>query len=175
VSAAFYKTSDATALAALATYDAELANVNRIGNEFAAHFGGTLLLGSDLHGCSVAGLRFSPAKDDPLWTKPDAQRAGIQRPRTAVSGAGKGQKAAMAELLADWSARFPAERANLEPVLTAMGADWGSLLFCGFAMFQHGGAIYAATGAKLAPCMQEILASEYNAAKTAFESTKAKS
>lgn len=63
-------------------------------------------------------------------------------------------------------------KADLAPVLAAMGTDWGNLFFTGIAFFQHDGAIYVSTSAKLAPCMVEILASEYNAAKAAYESMK---
>lgn len=78
----------------------------------------------------------------------------------------------MAELSAGWKARFTTVKADLEPVLAAIGTDWGSLFFCSFALFRHDGAIYVSTSAKLAPCMVEILASEYNAAKAAYESMK---
>jgi hypothetical protein len=173
MSAAFYKTSDPAVLAAMAAYEREVGSVFAAGKEFSAHYGGKLLTRADLHGRSVAGLCFEPAKDDPLWTKPDAQQAGMQRPRTSLKGATKEQRAALAELAAGWRVRFPSAKADLEPVLATMGTDWGSLFFTNFAMFQHEGAVYASTGAKLAPCMVEILSSEYAAAKAAYELTKA--
>ncbi len=175
MSAAFYKSSDAAVLSALAAYEAEVAIVAAAGKQFAAHFGGKPLTRGDLMGRRVAGLCFEPAKDDPMWTKPDAKQAGMQRPRASVKGATKEQRAALAELSADWEARFPTVKADLAPVLTAMGSDWGNLIFCGFAMFRHdGGAVYVATSAPLAPCMVEILASEYSAAKAVYESAKEK-
>jgi hypothetical protein len=173
MSTTFYKTNDAAALAAMAIYDEHVAEVRKAGAEFAAHYGGTLLARADLHGYSIAGLCFHPEKNDPLWTKPDPKSAGMQRPRTSIKSATKEQRAELAELLAGWQARFPIAKADLEPVLTAMGTDWGNLFFCGFAMFQHNGCIYVATGAKLAPVMQEILGSEYNAAKSAHRAIKA--
>lgn len=172
MSRAFYKTSDPAVLAALAAYESDVDAVRAAGAEFAKHFGGKMVVTSGLHGCGVAGLRFNPAKTDPLWTKPDAQRANMQRPRATVKGATKEQKAALAELSADWQARFPKEKADLEPVLAVVGTDWGNLFFCGFDMYQHDGHVYASTSAKLAPCMVEILASEYSAAKAAHESIK---
>lgn len=173
MSAAFYKTSDADVLAAMADYNLTCAAVGKVGAEFAAHYGGMLLARRDLHGYSVAGLLFNPAKDDPLWTKPDPQFAGMQRPRSTLKGATKEQRAALAELSAGWKVRFPKAKADFEPVLTAMGTDWGNLFFCGFDMFQHGGCLYVATSAKLAPCMQEILSSEHSAAKSAYQASKA--
>lgn len=171
MSAAFYKTSDPAVLRALATYEAEAAKVSAAGKAFADHFGGKLLTSSTVHGRKVAGLCFRPAKDDPLWTKPDPQRADIQRPRASLRKATKEQRLALAELRADWTARYPAEKADLSPVLASMGTDWGALFFCSFNMFQRtGGTVYVATSAQLAPCMVEIVASEYNAAKAAYES-----
>lgn len=172
MSAAFYKTSDPAVLAAMAAYEQAVAGVTAAGKEFAAHYDGKMLMRADSHGRSIAGLRFEPAKDDPLWTKPDPQQAGMQRPRTSLKGATKEQRAALAELAAGWKVRFPSAKADLAPVLAAMGTDWGNLFFTGFSMFQHDGAIYASTNAPLAPCMMEILSSEYAAAKAAYESKK---
>ena len=172
MSSAFYKTSDATVQAAIKTYGEQGAAVSAAGNEFACHFGGKLLTQANAHGRRVAGLCFSPAKDDPLWTKPDAQRAGLQQPRASLRKSTKEQRVALAELQADWKARFPTLEADMAPVLTAMGTDWGNLFFCGFAMFEHDGHIYVSTSAPLAPCMVEIVASEYSAAKAAYEKIK---
>lgn len=171
MSTAFYKSSDSELMAAWSTYKAEVGSVRAAGKEFAAHFGGKLLMHSDFHGCSVAGVCFQPAKDDPLWTKPDAQRAGEQHPRYSLRKGTKEQRQALAELLMEWSKHFPKQKADLAPVLAAMGTDWGDLFFCGIAYFQHGGAIYVSTSAKLAPCMVEILASEFNTAKAEYESS----
>lgn len=172
MTAAFYKTSDAAVLAAIKTYGEQGAAVSAAGNEFARHFGGKLLTKSNAHGRRVAGLCFSPAKDDPLWTKPDAQSAGLQKPRASLRKSTKEQRAALVELQADWQGRFPTLQADMAPVLTAMGTDWGNLFFCGFAMFEHDGHIYVSTSAPLAPCMVEIVASEYSTAKVAYESLK---
>lgn len=172
MSVAFYKTTDGAALAAWLTYEVDTAKVAAVGKAFAAHFGGQLLTRSDSHGCSIAGLRFVPAKDDPLWTKPDQQASGMQHPRCSLRKGTKEQRQALAALLIDWTAHFPKEKADLAPVLAAMGTDWGALFFSGIQFFVHDNAIYVSTSAKLAPCMVEILASEYNAAKAAYESIK---
>jgi hypothetical protein len=172
MSAAFYKTTDGAALAAWVNYEVDAAKVGAAGQAFAAHFGGMLLIRADSHGRSIAGLRFSPAKDDPLWTKPDQQANGRQHPRASLKKATKEQRQALVALQADWEARFPREKADLAPVLAAMGTDWGNLFFTGIKFFVHDGAIYVSTSAKLAPCMVEILASEYNAARAAYESIK---
>lgn len=173
MSDAFYKTSAPNVLGAMATYEADGKSVAAAGTAFAEHFGGRLLTSSTVHGREIAGLCFRPAKDDPLWTKPDAERAGMQRPRGSLRKGTKEDRTALANLQADWKARFPAVKSDLAPVLAAMGTDWGALFFSSFAMFQlDDGVVYVATSAKLALCMVEILASEYNAARTAFESAK---
>lgn len=170
MSTAFYKTSDPAVLAALSTYEAEAAKVSAAGKLFADHFGGKLLTSSTAHGRKVAGICFRPAKDDPLWTKPDPQCANAQHPRSSLRKGTKEQRLALRELQADWTARYPTEKADLAPVLASMGTSWDVLFFHGFAMFQrHGGTVYVATSAQLAPCMIEIVASEYNDAKVAYE------
>jgi hypothetical protein len=171
MSAAFYKSSDSTLMTAWSTYEAGARAVAEAGKAFAAHFCGKLLTRSDYHGRSVAGLRFVPAKDDPLWTKPDAQAHGRQQPRTSLRKSTKDDRQALAALQADWKERFPRHKADLAPVLAAMGTDWGNLFFTGISFFEHAGAIYVSTSAKLAPCMVEILASEYNAAKLEAKKT----
>lgn len=172
MSAAFYKTSDHAVLAALAAFESEASSVAATGKAFAAHYGGEMLARRDVLGYSIAGLRFHPAKDDSMWTKPDPTSAGMQRPRTSMKGASKEERAALGELRADWCARFPYGKAEFAKFLDAIGTDWGHLILCGFTMFQHDGAIYAATSAKLATCMVEIMASEYSAAKAAYENIK---
>lgn len=169
MSAAFYKTTTVAVLEAWANYEAEAALVASAGKAFAEHFGGKLLTRADAHGREVAGLRFAPAKDDPLWTKPNQQAYGRQHPRASLRKGTKEQRQALVTLQADWKARFPTEKADLAPVLAAMGTAWGALFFCGISFFEHGGAIYINTSAQLAPHMQEILASEYSAASTAYD------
>ena len=151
----------------MAAYKDQCAKVSAAGKEFADHFGGKLLIRSSVHGREVVGLCFSPTKDDPLWTKPDRQAHGMQRPRGTLQKSTKEQRAALAELQADWKARFPTEKADFEPALNSMGTSWDALFFSGYAMFPHDGKIFVSTGATLAPCMVEIVASEYNEANAA--------
>lgn len=172
MSTAFYKSSDSALLVAWPTYEAQARAVSTAGQAFAAHFGGQLLTRSDLHGRSVAGLCFVPAKDDLLWTKPDQQAAARQKPRATLRRGTKDQRQALAELQDEWKVHFPCEKADLAPVLSAMGTDRGNLFFCGFPLVMHDNAIYVSTDAKLAPRMVEILASQYNAARAAYESMK---
>lgn len=172
MSAAFYKSSDPAVLAALSAFDLEATRIASVGKAFAAHYGGEMLARRDVYGYSIAGLHFQPAKDDPLWTKPDAKQANMQRPRNSLRKAAKDQRAALAALLADWAERLPSEKAEFAPVLEAMGTDWGNLFFCGFVMFQHDGHVYVSTNAPLAPCMVEILSSEYRAANVAYDKAK---
>ena len=172
MSTAFYKTSDPAVLATWAVYKAEAEKVEAAGTAFSEHFGGKLLTYSDVHGRRVAGLRFVPVKADPLWTKPEAQAHGRQRPRSSLKKATKEQRQALAELQADYDARFPKDSADLVPVLTAFGTDWGLIVLCGIGFFEHDGVIYVSTSAPLAPCMVEIVASEYSAAKAAYEKIK---
>ena len=54
-----------------------------------------------------------------------------------------------------------------------MGTDWGCLLFVGIAYFDHADYLYVATAATLAPHMQEILGSEYQAAQQQANAVRA--
>lgn len=161
----YYKTSAPEVLAALAAYSTEAQRVRALGQVFAAKFGGTLLSRHDAHGYEVGGLRFEPRNTSPLWTVPDAKNAGAQRPRASLAKAEPDQREELKQLLADWIANFPKDRADYASVLEAIGTDWGNLLFCGISAFEVDGAFYVATSAKLNDRMVEILGSEFDAAR----------
>ncbi len=131
---------------------------------FAARFGGTECLYGDP--ARFAGLRFQPPAPRDLWRLPD--RDGIQCPRSAPRrGATAETKEAHARLLAEWKANVPTARVDSNALYAALGVGWGDFLLCGgLVMFEHGGWLYAKTGADM-PCMTEILGSEYEAARKA--------
>ena len=172
---AYYKTNAAEVLAALHLHNEESRAVQAAGKLFADHFGGTLLTQAGIHSYRVAGLAFEPKRDGRLWTLADPKMANMQRPRASITGATLEEKAALAVLKADWKARFPMQESSFAPVMAAMGTDWGVCAFNGgFALFEHDGFVYVATGAKLAACMIEIMASEYSAAREQFDAAKRK-
>ncbi len=164
---AYYKTNAPEVMAALEQHKKEVDVIRDAGLAFAKKFGGQLLARNDTRGYQIAGLVFEPRKPSRLWTHP--ADCGEQRPRQTVVKATVSEKAELAVLKASWKASFPTQESNFEPVMAAMGTSWGNCVFAGFGMFEHDGHIYVATGAKLAPCMVEILASEYGTARVAFD------
>jgi hypothetical protein len=170
----YFKTNDAEVLRLLAARKEELQAIQKLARDFATEFGGKPLYSNDLCGLQFAGLTFPTPKSSPLWTNPDPKNLNRQRPRVTVKGASAAEKVALAELRARWDASYPTQRSDFTPVLKAMGTDWGNCMFGGggFAFFEHGGFAWVTTGVKLAPCMQEVKASEYLAAKAEFERVK---
>lgn len=176
-SKAFFKTNDAAVLASLATHYAEGNNLIKKGLEFAELFeGAQFFYRNDIHGYEAAGLKFStlsPIRVDPLWTRPD-KRTGLQRPKVGSAGLTTEQKTALKALREKYESNFPRDKADFAPTLALMGTSWSQLIFCGFGMFEFEDFVYATTSAKLAPCMVEILGSEYIAAKNAYDAAKEK-
>lgn len=172
---AYYKTNDPAVMAALQERSKQVRAVLDAGKAFANAFGGgDVIWRNDSRGTEFIGVRFEPKKDARLWTHPDPKQNGIQRPRNTLQKATPDEKAELKALREKWNAEFPRIKYDMGPLLAAMGTDWGNLLFAGFGMFQHGGFLWVTTGAKLGPCMVEVLASEYKAAKAAFDASKGK-
>lgn len=172
MNALFYKTDDAAVLKALAVRAAEIKAIRNQGREFASHFGGQLLVQNDTHGYRVAGVKFTPPKDRRYWTVPNENDCGGQRPRSSVAKANAVEKLEQKVLKEDFDARFPRAVALMEPVLNAIGTNEGMLFFAKFSMFEHDGFLWVKTNVDLAPCMVEILGSEFEAAKTAHDASK---
>lgn len=170
---AYYKTDDSAVLAALKTHNDECQVIRYAGKRFAKHFGGNLLVNNSIHGYRIAGLVFDPLKDGRFWTFEDQKAGGEQHPRMNIIKATPEEKVALATLNADWKAFFPTQKSDFSPVMAAMGTDWENCAFNGgFAMFEHGGFVYATASVKLADCMVEILGSEYKAARERFDADR---
>lgn len=168
---AYYKTNAPEVMDVLKVHNDECQVIGDAGRKFAEHFGGVLLVRNSVHGYSVAGLRFNPKKDTRLWTCPGD--SGEQRPRQSITKATAEEKEQLASLKADWKENLPTTESSFDPVMTAMGTDWGSCAFSGgFRMFEHDGFAYVATGSNMASCMVEILGSEFGAAETAFDAQR---
>lgn len=166
----YYKTNDASALEAVDAYNKEANSIRAEGLKLAEYFGGKLLVNNSVYGFRVAGLQFDPPKSTVLWTVPDWQTsAGKQRPRKTIAKATPELKAELKQIQEKYNELFPKREADFNIVLSALGTDWGELLFSGLSYFLHDGYIYFGCSVKVADHMQEILASEYEAAKKAFE------
>lgn len=165
-----YKTTDPATLAAMQAHADQVDAIRAEAKAFCEHFGAATPAYSNSisSGLYVYGLVFEPAKDTLLWTAPDRETR-CQRPRhRPKTGTSKGQRLELKALQADWELRFPKDRASWEPVLDAIGTDWGPLFFHGgFSMFEHAGVIYIQTSVQLADHCVEIFGSEYEAARAA--------
>ncbi|WP_324019431.1 hypothetical protein [Aeromonas hydrophila] len=167
----FYKTTDASVLAAHATFeaakDALIEKANLLGKEF----DGKPKFCSDVNRFKCAHLvlnNYYQREDKDLWTKPDQNYLSAPR-RGKVKGKTKEQQ----ELQDRYWEMFP-ESVEANPLYESMGISWGDLLFGGgFTMFAHDGAIYLRTGAKVGSMMTEILGSEFNTAEQNLRKEKA--
>lgn len=159
----FYKTTDASVLAAHASFEAAKNDLIEKANALGKEFDGKPKFCSDVHRFKCAHLvlnNYHQREDKDLWTKPDQNYLSAPR-RGKVKGKTKEQK----ELQDRYWDMFP-EPVEANPLYESMGLNWGELLFGGgFTMFAHDGAIYLRTGAKVGPMMTEILGSEFNAAE----------
>jgi hypothetical protein len=167
MSKAYYKTSAPEVLSVLSERNEKLAALRKRGEAFQAHFGAKhLVVSNNTQGYRICGLVFEPPKPTRLWTCPDKQSLGQQRPRNSIVKATAEEKAELADLKARWKDWCPTDDVPFDPVLQAMGTTWGALIFGGsFALLDRGDTVYVATTAKLNEHMIEILASEYAAAE----------
>ncbi len=167
----FYKTTDASVLAAHASFEAAKNDLIEKANALGKEFDGKPKFCSDVHRFTCAHLvlnNYHQREDKDLWTKPDQNYFSWPR-RGKVKGKATEQK----ELLDRYWAMFP-DSVDATPLYESMGICWGDMLFGGgFTMFTHDGAIYLRTGAKVGPMMTEILGSEFNAAEQNLRQEKA--
>lgn len=167
----FYKTTDASVLAAHANFEAAKDALIEKANALGKEFDGKPKFSSDVNRFKCAHLvlnNYCLREDKDLWTKPDKHNLSAPR-RGKVKGKTKEQK----ELLERYWEMFP-ESVETNPLYESMGLNWGDLLFGGgLTMFAHDGAIYLRTGAKVGPMMTEILGSEFNAAELSLRQEKA--
>jgi hypothetical protein len=175
-----YKITNPKAVQACKAYDANRDTLTELGREFASHYPNSKAVYShSVHGCHLHGLSFTPVNRSPLWTLPQRDGGDAQYPRKAPARGVKGderreQVAQLKVLNAQWDAHFPNASFDREPVLAALGTDWGSALLNGIIYFEHEGVVYVKTTIKPHDSWQEILGSEFDAADSArLASTKA--
>lgn len=161
----YYKTDKPEALAAQQAFIEQSEALGSSADAFAEKWGGKALLSFSIHGIRFGGLKFSPAKTDALWTKPDARSSGEQRPRASLAKSTPEQRQALKALNTEWREGRPKIKADRDPVLQAAGTDWGALMFSGAGLkhFVHDGNFFMMTGLKLD--LTEITASEFEAAE----------
>jgi hypothetical protein len=163
----FYKSAHEDVFNAYKSYKSLLETVKEDLDKFAGIFDGKAVLSYDLHGHRFAGLNlndFISRADRELWTKPVSHKGNISRPRASVKN--KDIRKDLKDLKDKFNSNIPeVTKADLEPLLTSIGTDWGNLVFSGFGLHEKDGVIYVVTGAELNKSMVEILGSEYEESK----------
>lgn len=168
---AFYKTNAPTVLAAYDEFVKENEGVAEEAKAFADLFGGKPIYRFDFGGRRFYNLRFEPAADIDLWTKPNPDAGNAQHPRSALPKSVKGDRRKLlarelAALNDKFTGNYPRRKADLDAFWGAMGTDWGILLLHGAGFFAAAdNTIYVKTSAPLNDCMTEILESEYRKAE----------
>lgn len=173
---AYYKTAAPEVKKAWAEYQVEAEKIQVAGNAFAEQFeGAKALFTNSVHfGYRFFGLRFSPAINSPIWTKPDYKSGYYQRPRSTVQAGVKGEerkalKVELDALKAKWKAGEPKEKASLDAFLESIGTHSGNLIFSAYKQFIGAdGTFYFQTSVSLSNVV-EILGSEFDAAEKAAE------
>lgn len=156
----YYRVDTPAALAAWATYRAECAEVVAEAKAFAARFvGAAPVFAAGLHGRRFHGLAFDPPMPTDIWTHPDQHESNVQRPRTRIVGKEARKNPERVEALrqarSTYADHLPRRTAHIDPVLEAIGTDWGTLLFSGYMIAECDGALFVRTAAELGtPCVE---------------------
>lgn len=174
----YYKFQNEAALAAWDHVEAQTAELQKAGQEFAALFGGKAVFQYTVTSRWFTGFQFKSAPDghNPvLWTVPTNQNGfssvplkNFPRGKRWESDEQRNEaKQQHAELLTKWNDNYPAQRVNKESLLSSIGFDWGMLFLTGILYFRLADVIYAETSAKPDPAAEgvEILGSEFADAK----------
>ena len=178
MSSYFYKTTDASVLAAVAAWDAKLADFHAKREKMADVFGGP---GSPMHSGGdkyVGGVKISASHDlDVHWRRPDeygyrSLRSNPKPEKGASKEARAAYKAEHDRLTVLWQEHCP-RRISKDDAWKALGVDWGSVWLSGGVFFKHDGAVYLNLGFQLKEGGEhvegaaEIVASEFEKARAA--------
>ncbi|HEY0200777.1 MAG TPA: hypothetical protein VGC24_03695 [Burkholderiaceae bacterium] len=170
---AYYKTNDPATVAAFEADNLARQSIRDAAVAFGQRFGGQGWAVEGFFYASFGGVVFTPPKPTDIWTVATEKGHWFQRPRgVAKKGTTLERREELKQLRAEWERQLPKGRCTNEALCTALGTNWGELIFTGIAMFIWQGAIYVETTAKLTPHMVEILGSEYVLAKEAMEAKK---
>ncbi len=139
--------------------------------EFAAHFDAEPAIGFSVTGHRFHGFllnNYETREDKELWRIPRKQNQMISNIRASVKD--KILKPRLEVLQEKYSTLKPnLYQTCTDDLLTAMGTDWGNLLFSGIAWKMRNNIFYVETSVKLNENMTEILGSEYREAMTEKE------
>jgi hypothetical protein len=164
----YYRFTSPEAMEASRQYTADCVLLQEQAELLGKEFGGNPVFYSGVHGRGFAGLKFTPALDSPLWTKPEKKFGDVQRIRASVKAAMRPEHDLVKTR---WEAFKPTARPDTAPLFKACGTDWGQLMFSGIGYTLRDDAVYMTTALDLTEHGQEITGGEYQAAFNAKKDT----
>lgn len=164
----YYKTNNASVLAAHHDFHQQVNGLREQANIWAAQFDAEPVYSVTTSHTMLVGLRLNnrTKRDDAVfWTNPIRGGSDCSWPRARMKKDHKLHKDELVALTEKYNSTMPVNRSiSREHLLSAVGTDWGNVMFGGLKYFKHDGFLYFATGAVLQGCA-EILGSEFEAAE----------
>jgi hypothetical protein len=167
----YYTITNDKAVQAFKEFETAKAALIEQATKLADHFGGKPIFSNRVERISFAGINFhnfNQLENNHLWMKPKASNSFASSPKYGKPKAA--DREALEAIKATYNAMFPAE-VSREPLLKAIGTDWGNCLFTPLSLFLHNDVIYLNTRLTLKDAT-EIFGSEYEAAKRAYDTAK---
>jgi hypothetical protein len=167
----YFKITNEKAVQAFKSFEASKVELIEQATKLAAHFGGKPIFSRRVERPSLVGIyfhNFAQLENNHLWVKPKASKSFASWPKYGKPKAA--DREALEAIRAKYKAMMP-EEVSREPLLKAIGTDWGNCLFTPLSLFLHNDIIYLNTRLSLADAT-EIFGSEYDAAKSAHDAAK---
>jgi hypothetical protein len=155
----YYKITNEKAVQAFKSFEASKVELIEQATKLAAHFGGKPII--NFH-------NFNKLENNHLWSKPKASSSFASSPKHGKPKAA--DREALEAIRTKYNAMVPDE-VSRQPLLKAIGTDWGNCLFTPLSLFLHDDVIYLNTRLSLIDAT-EIFGSEYDAAKRAHDAAK---
>jgi hypothetical protein len=168
----YFKITNNKAVQAFKTFEASKAALIEQAEKLSTHFGGKPIFSNRVERISFAGINFhnfNQLENNHLWLKPKSTNSFASSPKYGKAKAA--DREALEAIKAKYNAMMPDE-VSREPLLKAIGTDWGNCLFSPLSLFLHDDVIYLNTRLSLTDAT-EIFGSEYEAAKMAYDASKA--
>jgi hypothetical protein len=167
----YFKITNNNAVQAFKSFETSKAELIEQATKLATHFGGKPIFSNRVERISFAGINFHNFKqleNNHLWRKPKASSLFASSPKYGKPKAA--DREALEAIKAKYEAMMP-EEVSREPLLKAIGTEWGDCLFTPLSLFLHDDVIYLNTRLALTDAT-EIFGSEYEAAKRAYDTAK---
>jgi hypothetical protein len=167
----YYKITNDKAVQAFKTFEAGKAELIEQATKLATHFGGKPIFSNRVERVSFAGINFhnfNKLENNHLWSKPKSSSSFASSPKFGKQKVA--DREALEAIRTKYNAMVPDE-VSRQPLLKAIGTEWGDCLFTPLSLFLHDDVIYLNTRLSLIDSV-EIFGSEYEAAKNAYDTAK---